>query len=66
LLAPFPSLSGPIHSKPSQLGWGQVIVETRSSDAVLHHSPWSNSPYTVWKCVGSLSCWKTNDSPTKP
>uniref|UniRef100_A0A8C7MFW1 Myosin IG n=1 Tax=Oncorhynchus kisutch TaxID=8019 RepID=A0A8C7MFW1_ONCKI len=28
-----------------------------SSDAVLHHSPsWSNSPYTAWRCVGSLSC----------
>jgi hypothetical protein len=19
--------------------------------------------YTAWRCVGSLSCWKTNDSP---
>ena len=37
-----------------------------SSDAALHHSPsWSNSPYTAWRCVGSLSCWITNDSPTK-
>ena len=41
-------------------------MEARSSDAALHHSPsWSNSPYTAWKCVGPLSCWKTNDSPTK-
>ena len=41
------------------------LVEARSSDAALHHSPsWSNSPYTAWRCVGSLSCCKTNDSPT--
>ena len=45
LLATFPSLYGPTHPKPSQLGWGQVIVEARSSDAALHHAPpWSNSP----------------------
>ena len=51
--------------KPSQLGWGQVIVNTRSSHTPLHHTPsWPNSPYTAWS-VGSLSCWKTNDSPTK-
>ena len=49
----------------SQLGWSQVNVESRSSDAALDHSPsWSNSPYTAWMCVGS-SCWITNDSPTK-
>ena len=42
------------------------IVEARSSQAALNHSPsWSNSPYTAWRCVGSLSWWKTNDSPTK-
>ena len=69
LLATFPSLCGHTHPKPPQLGWGRVIVEARSSDAALshHHSPsWSNSPYTAWRCVGSLSCWKTNDSLTKP
>ena len=39
-------------NKPSQLGLGRVIVEARSSDAALHHSPsWSNSPYTAWRCV---------------
>ncbi|XP_070981852.1 F-box/WD repeat-containing protein 4-like [Oncorhynchus clarkii lewisi] len=28
-----------------------------SPDAALHHSSsWSNSPYTAWRCVGSLSC----------
>jgi hypothetical protein len=33
---------------------------------LIHHSTsWSNSPYTAWWCVGSLSCWKTNDSPTR-
>ena len=52
LLAAFPSLCGPTHPKPSQLGWDWVIVEARSSDAALHHSPsWSNSPYTAWRCV---------------
>ena len=52
LLTAFPSLCGPTHPKPSQLGWGRVIMEARSSDAVLHHSPsWSNSPYTAWRCV---------------
>ena len=62
LLAAIPSLCGPTHPKPSQLGWVRVMVEARSSDAVLHHSPsWSNSPYTTWRCVGSLSCWKIND-----
>ena len=66
LLAAFPSLCGSTHPKPSQLVWGQVIVEARSSDAALHHShSWSNSPYTVWRCVRSLTCWKTNDSHTK-
>ena len=34
------------------LNWVEVIVEARSSDAALHHSPsWSNSPYTAWRCV---------------
>jgi hypothetical protein len=29
-------------------------VETKSSDAALHHSPsWWNSLYTAWMCVGS-------------
>jgi hypothetical protein len=57
LLAYFPSLCSPTHPKQSQLGSGQVIVEIRSSDAALHHSPsWSNSPYTAWR-----SC----DTPTK-
>ena len=48
LLAAFPSLHGPTHPKPSQLGWGWVIVEARSSDAALHHSPWSNSLKQPW------------------
>ena len=66
LCAAFPSLCSPTHPKPSQLGWGWVIVEARSSDAALHQSLyWSNSPCTVWRCVGSLSWWKNNDSPTK-
>ena len=66
LSAAFPSLCGPNIPKPSQLGWGWVILEARSSDAALHHPPsWSNSSYTAWRYVGSLSCWKTNDSPTK-
>ncbi|CDQ77004.1 unnamed protein product [Oncorhynchus mykiss] len=44
----------------------QVIVEARSSDSALHHSPWSNSPYTAWRCVlGHCPIDKTNDSPTK-
>ena len=30
----FPSLCGPTHPKPSQLGWGRLIVEARSSDVV--------------------------------
>ena len=43
LLMSFPSLCSPTHPKPSQLGRGLVIVEVRSSDAALHHSPsWSN------------------------
>ena len=33
LLAAFLSLCGQTHPKPSQLGWGRVIVEARSSDA---------------------------------
>ena len=40
--------AGPTHAKPSQLGWGRVIVEARSSDAAPHHSlSWSNNPYTA-------------------
>ncbi|XP_052313566.1 uncharacterized protein LOC118390860 isoform X2 [Oncorhynchus keta] len=55
LLAAFPSLCGPTHSITSQLAC-RVIVEARSSDAALHHSPsWSNSTYTAWRCVRSLS-----------
>ena len=66
LLAAFPSLCGPTHPKPPPFGWGRGIVEARSSDAALHHSPsLSYNPYTAWSCVGLLSCWKTNDSPTK-
>uniref|UniRef100_A0AAQ5ZXA6 Uncharacterized protein n=1 Tax=Amphiprion ocellaris TaxID=80972 RepID=A0AAQ5ZXA6_AMPOC len=34
-----PSLCDASHPKPSGLGLGQVTVEARSSDAVLHHSP---------------------------
>ena len=53
LLAAFPSLCGPTHPKPSsQLGWGRVTVEAKSSDAALHHSPcWLYSPYTDWRWV---------------
>ena len=36
----------------STLGLGRVIVEARSPDAALHHSPsWSNSSYRDWRCV---------------
>ena len=38
LFAALPSLCGPTHPRPSQLGLGQVIVEARSSDAALDHS----------------------------
>ena len=51
MLAAFPSLCGPTHPKPSQLGWGRVFVEARSSEAAFHHSPWSNSSYTACRCV---------------
>jgi hypothetical protein len=61
----FPRSANPIHPKPSQFGWDQGIVEARSSDAALHHS-WSNSPYTAWRCVGSLSCWKQIIVPLSP
>ena len=38
--------------KTISIGLSWVIVEVRSSDAALHHSPsWSNSPYTAWRCV---------------
>jgi hypothetical protein len=38
------------HPKPSQMGWGRLIVEARSSDAALmQHSP--SRPYTAWRCV---------------
>ena len=51
-MAALPSLCGPTHPRPSQLGLGWVIVEARSSDPALHHSPsWSNSPYIAWRCV---------------
>jgi len=40
----FPSLSGPTHPKPS-LDLDQVIMDARSSDAALHHTPWTNSSY---------------------
>ena len=38
---------------PNYLNWVEVkvIVEARSSDAALHHTPWSNSHYTAWRCV---------------
>ncbi len=52
LFAALPSLCGPTQHKPSKLGLCQVIVDTRSSDAALHHSTsWSNSPYAAWRCV---------------
>ena len=31
----------------THLSW----FEAGSSDAALHHSPWSNSPYSAWRCV---------------
>jgi hypothetical protein len=53
-------------SQTISIGLRSVIVEAMSSDAAFHHSSsWSNSPYTAWQCVGSLSCLKINDSPTK-
>ena len=54
-------------SKPSQLGLGRVTVDARSSDAALHHLPsWSDNQYKgLAVCLGSLSCWKTNDGPAK-
>ena len=64
LLAAFPSLCSPTHPKPPGMVWGQVIVEARSSDAALHHSPWSNRPYTAWRCVLG-HCPVKKDSPTK-
>ena len=60
LLDAFPSLCGPTHPKPSQLGWARVIVEARSSDAALHSShSWLNSPYTAVRCDGKgvLCLW---------
>ena len=55
---------------PNHLNWVEIGWLWRpgpcSTDAALHHThSWSNSPYTAWRCVGSLSCWKTNDSPAK-
>lgn len=38
-LSAFPSLCIPTHAKPSQLDSAWVIVEARSCDATLHHSP---------------------------
>jgi hypothetical protein len=67
LLSAFPSLCGPTHPKSSQLGWGRVIVEARTSDAALHHFPsWSNSPYTAWRCVLSHCPVEKQMSLTKP
>ena len=41
---------------------GQVIwCSTPSLSFFLKYS----SPYKAWRFVGSLYCWKTNDSPTK-
>lgn len=46
LLAAFPSLFGPTHPKTSQLDLDWMIVEVRSSDEALDHSPsWTNSSY---------------------
>ena len=47
-----------------------ISIRLRSGDwrpghLKQHSSSWSNCPYTAWRCVGSLSCWKTNDSFTK-
>ena len=37
---------------PNHLNWVEVRGLWRPSNAALHHSPsWSNSPYTVWRCV---------------
>jgi hypothetical protein len=56
LMPAFPLLCGPTHPKSSQLGLGQVICEARSEGALHHSLSSSNSPYTAWRCVGSLSC----------
>ena len=55
-MAALPSLCSPTHPKPSKLGLVCVIVETRSSDTALHHSPpWSESQYKARRCVWSHS-----------
>lgn len=61
-LAAFPSHRTPTHPKPSQLGLGWVIVEARSSEAVVHPSPsWSNRPDQAWKvCLGVTVLLKNN------
>lgn len=40
--------------------WSKVIVEVRSCDTALQHSPsWSNNSSIAWRCVGGVHCpWK--------
>jgi hypothetical protein len=65
-VAAFPSLCGPTHPNPSQLGGGWVIVEARSSDAAHHHSPsWRIALTHPGGVLGHCPVEKRNDSPTK-
>lgn len=61
-LAAFPSHRSPTHPRPSWLGLGWVIVEARSSEAVVHPSPsWSNSPDQAWEvCLRVTVLLKNN------
>lgn len=59
LLAAFSFTLHPTHPEPSPLGLAHVIVEDVSSEAA------SITTYVAWGCLGSLSCWKINDGPTK-
>ena len=50
-LAAFPSLCGPTHPQPSQLGLSRVIEEVRASDTALHHSPYWSKSHCMCVCV---------------
>lgn len=60
VLFAFPSYCCPTHPKPSQSGLGRMIMEVHwpSITCLLDQ-------IALEVCRGSLSCWKTNDSPTK-
>ena len=55
-LAAFPSLCGPTHPKPSQLGWGRVCAfyvchhQSVTSKAPPHHHMWELFQ-DCWKCI---------------